>query len=1033
MWLSDTSVTRPVFASVLSLLIVALGVLAFGSLQVREYPDISTPLVSVRTAYPGAAADVVETRITQLIEDQISGIEGIRSIRSSSRDETSDINVEFELGRSIDEAANDVRDRVARVLDRLPENVDPPVVAKQDSDARPIMFMSLSSDRMNMMMLHDYAERYLVDRFSVLPGVASAGVNGGSRPSLRIAIDRTALAARRLTVADVEAALRRENVELPAGRLESDAREIRLRLARGYATAEDFRALVLMEGDDGHLIRLGEVADVRVDVRNRREAFRANRETTVGIGIVKQSTANTLETLEAVKAEMARVNATLPKHMQLIASSDDSLFIREAIDSVYHTIAYTTLLVSVVILAFLGSLRATLIPALTIPICLVGVCFFLAFAGFSLNLITLLAMVLAIGLVVDDAIVVLENIHRRIDTGEPPLLAAFNGSRQVAFAVIATTVVLIAVFVPILFLKDSTGILFAELALSIAAAVGLSSVVALSLTPMLCARLLRPHASESALSRTGTRLFTAFEGVYRRTLADTLRRPWLPVFVALAALAAAAWLFARVPAAYAPQEDQGMFMARVQAPEGTSAARMSEIMGFVEAPAMALVDAGVATRVLTRIPGFGSSTPNAAMVVISMAPWQERVMSTDVAMRKMNAAWSDIPHVRAFAFARSGLVQGGGDRPVQFVIGGPDYLTLALWRDAMLAAMAKNPQLTRPDADLKESQPQMFIRVDRERAATLGVSTQVIGRTLGTMLAEQRVTTWLRDGEEYDVVLEARDDQRTSAADLNNLYVRSDSSGQLIPLANLVRVEDRAGSASLERFNRIRAVTLSAGLVPGYSLGDALEFMDQTAVEVLPEDVRIDYKGESLALKESGGSLLFTFLLALLVVFLVLAAQFESFVQPFVILLTVPLALTGALAGLWITGESLNLFSQIGIVLLVGIAAKNGVLIVEFINQKRDEGLAFVEAIVEGSVLRLRPVVMTSIATLFGAVPLVMSSGAGSAAQQSVGVVVIGGVVVATALTLLVVPGFYALLARRSQSPEAGRKALDALRTLHTP
>jgi multidrug efflux pump len=1028
MWLSDTSVTRPVFASVISLLIVALGVLAFDSLQVREYPDISTPLVSVRTAYPGAAADVVESRITQLIEDQISGIEGIRSIRSSSRDETSDINVEFELGRSIDEAANDIRDRVARVLDRLPEDVDPPVVAKQDSDARPIMFISLSSDRMDMMSLHDYAERYLVDRFSVLPGVASAGVNGGSRPSLRIAIDRTALAARQLTVADIESALRRENVELPAGRLESDAREVRLRLARGYSTAEDFQALVLKEGEDGHLIRLGEVAEVRVDVRNRREAFRANRETTVGIGIVKQSTANTLETLEAVKAEMARVNATLPEHMQLIASSDDSLFIREAIDSVYHTIAYTTLLVSLVILAFLGSLRATLIPALTIPVCLVGVCFFLSIAGHSLNLITLLAMVLAIGLVVDDAIVVLENVHRRIDQGEPPMLAAFNGSRQVAFAVVATTVVLIAVFVPILFLEDSTGILFGELALTIAAAVGLSSVIALSLTPMLCVHLLKPHNSASGFSRLGTRIFAAFELIYRQTLSMALAKPWLSVAVAVGALAATGLLLRVVPSAYAPQEDQGMFMARVQAPEGTSAARMSEIMGLVEEPVMELVEQGAATRVLTRIPGFGSSTPNAAMVVVSMAPWQQRDLSTDVAMQQMNAAWAEIPHIRAFAFARSGLVQGGGDRPVQFVVGGPDYPTLVTWRDKMLEAVAKNPGLTRPDADLKESQPQLFVRVDRERAATLGVSTLTIGRTLGTMLAEQRVTTWLRDGEEYDVVLEARDDQRSSASDLNNLYVRSESSGSLIPLANLVTVEDRAGSASLERFNRVRAVTFSAGLAPGYSLGDALDFMDETARQVLPEDARIDYKGESLALRESGGSLLFTFLLALLVVFLVLAAQFESFVQPFVILLTVPLALTGALAGLWITGGSLNLFSQIGIVLLVGIAAKNGVLIVEFINQKRDEGLEFREAILEGSVLRLRPVIMTSLATFFGAVPLVLSVGAGSAAQVSVGIVVMGGVSVATVLTLLVVPGFYVLLARRSQSPEAGKRALESLR-----
>lgn len=1029
MWLSDTAVARPVFATVLSLLIVAFGVLAFNSLPVREYPDINPPIVSVSTRYPGAAADVIETRITQLLEDQISGIEGIKVIRSSSRDEVSDLNLEFHLTRDIDEASNDVRDRIARVLDRLPEEADPPVVAKQDSDARPVMYMSLSSDRLDMMALHDYAERHLIDRFSVLPGVAAASINGGSEPSLRVALDRTALAARRLTVADVEAALRRENLELPAGRLETSEREFRVRLARGYATPEDFRSLVVGRGTDGHLIQLGEVADVNLGPRNRREAFRANQRTTVGIAIIKQSTANTLETLEAVKAEIARVNANLPSHMQFIASSDDSLFIREAIDSVYETIAVTTVLVSIVILLFLGSLRAMIVPVLTIPVCLIGTCVALALAGYSLNLITLLAMVLSIGLVVDDAIVVLENIHRRIDSGEPPMLAAYNGSRQVGFAVIATTAVLIAVFTPVIFLRDNIGVLFGELALTIAAAVAISSVVALTLTPSLCARWLRPHEQGNALSRWGDRLLGRLEHGYRTSLDVTLRRTWAAPAITLTTLVLIAWLLNVVPEEYAPQEDQGMFMARVQALEGTSAARMNDIMTEVEAPVMELVDAGIASRVLTRIPGFGNTTPNAAMIVVSMAPWQERTMSTAEAAAKTSALWADLPNVRAFAFTRSGLSRSGGDRPVQFVIGGPDYPTLIQWRNQLLVALEKNPALVRVDTDLKENQPQMIVRIDRSRAATLGVSTQTIGRTLATMLSEQRVTTFMRDGEEYDIVLEARADQRTSASDLNNLYVRSDTTGELVPLANLVDVQSRAGAASLERYNRIRAITLSANLAQGYSLGEALDYLDATARSELPEDAHIDYKGESLEFREASGTLLFTFSLAMLIVFMVLASQFESFVQPLVILITVPLALAGALIGLALTGMSLNIFSQIGIIMLVGIAAKNGVLIVEFINQRRDSGMPFGEAIIDASTQRLRPVLMTSLATIMGAVPLMLATGAGSESRVVLGVVIFFGVSVATLFTLYVVPGFYNLLARHTTSPDAGLKRLQLLQS----
>ncbi|MEZ5560979.1 MAG: efflux RND transporter permease subunit, partial [Pseudomonadales bacterium] len=949
MWLSDVSVKRPVFATVISLLLVAFGVLSFNYLPLREYPDIQPPLVSVNTTYVGASADVIETRVTQLIEDQISGIEGIKSITSSSRDERSSINIEFELSRNIDEAANDVRDRVSRILDRLPEDIEPPEVAKQDSDARPIMYVSLSSDQMSMMELDDYAERYIVDRFAILPGVASVSVNGGGRPSMRIWLDRLALAARNLTASDIVAALRRENLELPAGRIESGAREFRVRIARSYQTPEDFSKLVLGTGADGHLIRLGEVARVELAPRNTRESFRANQRNTVGLGIVKQSKANTLETLEAAKAEIDAISAGLPEHMQLIPSSDDSIFIREAIDSVYQTIALTTVLVSLVILAFLGTLRTMVIPAVTIPICLTSAFIALAAFGFSVNLITLLALVLSIGLVVDDAIVVLENIYRRIEKGEPPLLAAYNGSRQVGFAVIATTAVLVAVFTPIMFLKDNMGVIFGELAVTISAAVIFSSVLALSLTPMMCSKILRKQARPNAFTRMVDNNFRYTERVYKAMLTWFVRRSWLAVPITLAIVGGGWWLSQVVPREYAPREDQGFFMARVQAPEGTGIERMQATMAELQKPLVELQDQGVVARTVVRIPGWGSSTPNSAMVMVSMVPWYERDISTDEVAARITGQWQSVPFVQAFAFARSGLSRGGGNLPVQFVIGGPNYDELAEWRDLIMARAADYPGILRMDSDLKETQPQVMVRIDKNRAAALGVTVENVGRTLATMMSEQRVTTFVQDGEEYDVILQARDDQRASAQDLQNIYVRSDTSGELIPLANLIYLEETAGASTLNRYNRLRAVTLSANLAPGYSLGDALGFLDDAVREELPDIAQVDYKGESLEYKEASGSLLFTFGLAMLIVFLVLAAQFESFVHPLVIMLTVPLAIAGGFAGLYLTGSTLNIYSQIGALILIGIAAKNGVLIVEFINQLRDAGREFEEAIIEAA------------------------------------------------------------------------------------
>ena len=1026
MWLSDTSVKRPVFATVISLTLVAFGVLSFSILPLREYPDITPPVVSISTSYVGASATVIESRITTVIEDQISGIEGVKSIRSSSRDGGSYINIEFDLNRDIDSAANDVRDRISRVNRMLPEDVRPPEVRKQDSDARPVMYINVVSTQLGRMEMTDYTDRYIADRFAVIPGVANASVFG-ARPAMRVWLDRLALAARNLTVTDIEAALRRENIELPAGRIETDDRELTVRIARGFETAQDFQQLVIVRGDDGHLVRLGEVATVEVAPQDHRSIYRANGLPTVSIGIIKQSTANTLETLEQVKAELDRLNETLPEHIELSTGSDDSVFIREAINSVYRTIAVTTVLVSLVILAFLGSFRTMAIPAVTIPVCLVSAFIALAAFGFTVNLITLLALVLSIGLVVDDAIVVLENIHRRIDEGEAPLVAAYNGSRQVAFAVIATTAVLVAVFTPIMFLTDNIGVIFGELAVTIAAAVVFSSVVALSLTPVMCSKLLRASARENRLTRAIDAGFSKLRRGYGRALRVLVKHSWAAVMVAAGTLGAAYLLLERVPQEYAPQEDQGAFMAMFSGAEGMGIERMKREALKLELPAMQMVNEGIADVVVMAVPGWGSNASNSGVIMVTMRPWQERAVTTAEAAGRATGAWQSIPGVRAFAFVRSGLSRRGGGQPVQFVLGGPDYDTLARWRDVILERAREFPGLVRLDSDLKETQPQAIVRIDKNRAAALGVSVQNIGRTLSTMMSEQRITTYVKDGEEYDVILLAKDEQRASAQDVANIYVRSEQTGELVPLANLIHVEERAGAGTLNRYNRLRSVTLSASLAPGVALGDALDFLEQVVRESFPDEAQIDYQGESLEYREASGSVAFMFGLALLIVFLVLAAQFESFVHPLVILVTVPLAVTGALLGLYLTGATINIYSQIGIVMLVGIAAKNGVLIVEFINQRRDAGRSFEDAIIEASGIRLRPVVMTTISTVMGSIPLILATGAGSESRTVLGIVVFSGVTLATFLTLFVVPSFYALLARRTGSPQTVAKALARL------
>ncbi len=1023
----ELCIKRPVFAIVISLLIAAFGVMSYTSLPMRELPDIDPPVVSVQSSYPGAAASVVETRITQPIEDAVAGIEGIDTISSNSRDGSSSVNITFRLTRDIEAAANDVRNAIARVLNNLPEEADPPQVQKTSSDGAPIMFLNMTSTTMSRMQLTDYAERYIVDRLATVDGISQANAFGETR-ALRIWIDRDALAARGLAVSDIETALRAENLELPAGRLESDTRNLTIRIARGYNTARDFSQLVIRRTEAGALVRLADVAKVEISNRDRRSDFRGNGKSQVGIGIFKQSTANQLAVARDIRKEVELVRENLPTGTELVIAVDYSVFIEHSVEEVFITLAITGLLVFMVIYLFLGNVRAAIIPAVTVPVCLLGAMILLALFGASVNLLTLLALVLAIGLVVDDAIVVLENVQRRIDEGEPALIAALRGTQQVAFAVLATTAVLIAVFVPIIFPEGSTGRLFSELGIALGSAVAFSAIIALTLCAMMCSQLLVPAERESALSRTIHGGTTWLSGVYQRALEASLRMPIVVIGLLVGSTAAAYALFQVVPAEIAPSEDRGIFDINVSMAEGTGYNAAHAQMLEIEKSLLPLVESGTASRLIIRVPGsFGPSSDfNGGRGIVMLAPWGERPPQAEV-MEQASQIMRQFPAVRATAIARSSFGRGGGGQtPVQFVLGGNSFDELLVWRDKMLEKAEQFPGLTNVDADYKETKPQLNVMVDKARAAELGVTTQTIGRTLETLLGQRRIGTIVEDGEEYDVIVESVDEDRKQPSDIKDIMVRG-RNGELVALSNLVTLREQAGAASLSRFNRLRAITISANLAPGTTLGEGLAFLEDTARTELPPHAQIDYKGQSLEYKESSSQLAFTFALALLIVFLVLAAQFESFIHPLIIILTVPLAVAGAMFGLWATGATLNIYSQIGIVMLVGLAAKNGILIVEFANQLRDEGKAVRDALVEACVTRFRPIVMTSLSTSIGAVPLMLWQGAGSQSRFAIGIVIFAGVVFSTLLTLFVVPAFYSLLARFTRSPNAIAREIEAL------
>ena len=1032
MQLSDLSVRRPVFSAVVAVLLCIVGVVGYLSLSVREYPDTDPPVVSVETTYTGAAASVVETRITQLIEDAVAGVQGIVTITSTSQDGTSNISIEFDPSRDIDTAANDVRDRVGSVVEDLPEDALAPEIRKVDADARPILFLAFSRPGWSAIQLSDYIDRNIADRFSAIDGVARVTIGGEARPSTRVWMNAERLAAFGLTPADVENALRAQNVELPAGRFESKDQNQTLRVDRPFATPEQFAQLVVGRGDNGYQVKLGDVARIEEGPENPYSSFRSNAGTAIGLGIVRQSGANTLEVADKAKALAEQLRPTLPQGMRVAVGSDESLFISRAIDNVYDTLIEAALLVILVIFLFLGSVRATIVPAITVPICLLATCAVMWLLGLSINLLTLLAFVLAIGLVVDDAIVVLENVYHRIEQGEDPLVASYLGTRQVGFAIISTTLVVCAVFVPVMFLAGQTGLLFRELAIAMIAAIAFSGFISLSLAPMLCSKLLN-NAERGRLARWVDARFQRLEGGYARWLDHVLRKPLLPLIGVGLFLCIAGGIFTFLPSELAPAEDTGVVDSQISAPEGAGFDRMLTYMRKIETALAPLREDGTLQNLIVRAPaGFGTSDDfNSGNVIAFLRPWEDRTITTAEVATIINKVIADQPGVRGNAAPRSGLGRGRG-LPVNIVLAGSTYEGLVAARDRIIAAAASYPGLINLDSDYKETKPQMRIDVNQQRAGDLGVSVNDISQALQSLLGSRRVTTYVDRGEEYRVLVQAEQEGRQTLADLERIQVRA-TNGALVPLSALVTVREVAGPRQLNRYNKLRAITLSAALAPGTSLGQALAFLENEARQS-PEVLAIGYRGESQSLRETGGSIWLIFGLTILIVYLLLAAQFESFIHPGVIIATVPLAVAGGVLGLIVTGGSINLYSQIGIVMLVGLAAKNGILIVEFANQLRDEGLEVAQAIREAATRRLRPILMTSIATVIGAVPLVIRGGAGAAARNSIGVVIVFGVSLATLITLFLIPIFYSRVAKRTVSPQTvGRKLDSALKDSPDP
>ena len=1017
MYLTDLSIKRPVVATVMSLILVIFGLVVFNEIPTDELPDVERPIVTIQTNYQGASAEIVDTQITQKIEDRVGGTPGLINIESMSEDGSSRIEMTFKSDLDLDNVANDVRSFVARVVDELPEEASAPEVYKQSAGFRTTMWMSFSSDFMSDMELTDYADRYLTDYFATVEGVGRVRLGGEREISLRIWLDPIALAARDLTTQEVEQTLRSENLEFPSGRIESKDIDLTIKLENAYDKIETYKNLPLKKSFDGSITKLSDVARVEFGPVSTRTVFKGNGKQVVGIGIYQQSDANTIKVANRLKKKIKEIQPTLPDGTSLEVSFDRSNYISTAIYEVYKTLVIALILVTIIIYLFLGNIRALIVPIIALPVSLISTFLAIYFFDFSINLFTLMALVLAIGIVVDDAIVMLENIVRRVEKGETSLVAAYKGSKQVSFAIIATTLVLVAVFIPLIFIKGLSGTLYTQTAVTLSFAVIISSFVALSLSPMIASKVLVKKNIKSKVSQKFEVSLNKFRDFYKRTLLFWLKRKKEIIIFLITILVLTTSVFLYAPKELMPKEDRGAFFVIIKAPESSgfeyTSSKSQEIEGFL----LPEVGKGEYRRLLLRVPGFGKSSTqvNSGFIIVLLEHWDNRKRDGQRIMMESFRKISKVPGVLAFPVMPQGIRTGGVQKPVQFVLLGNTYEDLIKWKEVIKNEARKNKNLINVEDDFNQTKAILNVKIDQEKTSDLGVSTLEIGRSIETMFGSRNVTKFTKDGREYDIILQGDIKNRKEPSNLAKVYVRSKNTGKLVSISNLVSLEEEGIAPILSRYNRQKAITISANIVGDYSLSDALNFLEKTTNDNFPS-ARIAYKGESEELRETSYQIYLIFALALLTAYLVMAAQFESFKHPFTIMLTVPLAIFGGILGLLVVGSSINIFSQIALIILIGLATKNGILIVEFANQLRDEGKDIEKSIIESANIRLRPILMTSISTIIGVLPLVFSSGPGEASRLTVGITILFGMIFSTFFTLYVIPTIYLAIGKNTKS-----------------
>lgn len=1009
MSITELCIRRPVLATVINLVIVLVGLISLQSLSIREYPNIDSPVVTVISTYPGASASIMETQVTDVLEDALSGIEGVDYVSSISRSQQSQITIRFLLDRDPDAAASDVRDRVGRARGLLPREVDEPIIAKVEADAQPIIYLAFSTDRYSALDLTEFIETLAVDQVQALPGVANIELIGSRRYAMRIWLDRARMAAFGVTAQDVEQALRDQNIEVPSGRIESVDREYSVVAQTDLSSPQEF-AQVILRDSNGYMVRLEDVARVELGPEEERQLSQINGRQAVAFGVVKQSTANPLDVSKVVVEALPDIIAGMPEGVDAVIGYDTTIFITESIKAVYFAIAEAIVLVSIVVFVFLHTARATIIPLVTIPVSLIGSLAIMSLLGFSINTLTLLAFVLAIGLVVDDAIVMLENIHRQIERGMTPFDAAVKGSKQITFAIIAMSTTLAAVFFPVSFASGTIGKLFTEFALTLAGAVLVSGLTALTLTPMMCAKLLRPEKEKGRLTGLFEGAMTSATNAYRSALSRTLQLRGAVVVGIIVIATSAVYMFLNLKQELTPIEDRGLMIIAQVGPEGATPEFMSRNAQQVES----IVDSIPEIENYMTMVGFPVSTVTSTFS--TLIPWGDRDRKSYEIAEIVSPQVFAIPGIFAFATVPPTFGSRGGTKQIEIVVRTTGtYEDLEQLSSDVAGQLGPGSGIRDLDTDLRLNKPELRTTVNREKAVDIGVSVATIGRTLETLLGGRNVTRFKKSGEQYDVVVQVDETERSDPRDLARLFVRGNDD-TMVPLANLVQFEETVAPRELVHFNRLRAVTISANAEPGVSLAEALSLLENAVRDAARVPVQIDYKGVSREFKDASGRLALVFILAIAFIYLVLAAQFESFVDPFIILISVPLAIAGALLTLTVTNGSLNVYSQVGLITLIGLISKHGILIVEFANSRRAQGMDKMEAALEAAVLRLRPILMTTAAMVLGAVPLALATGAGAESREQIGLVVVGGLIFGSFFTLFVVPVVYTLLSRERRA-----------------